>query len=66
MTERQNEIKPITEINSYQERILLMRSERPKDWQMLSPSTRMAALTYEAGRREFERLKEINQPAQAA
>lgn len=53
----ETQIQPISEANSYQEKILSLRSTSPDTWSNFDPSTRMAALMYEAGRREFFRLE---------
>lgn len=37
--------------NLYLERLLSLRTSRPNDWNLLSPSSKLAALNYEAQRR---------------
>ena len=38
--------------NIYLEKLLSLRTSRPKDWNLLSPSSKLAALNYEAQRRK--------------
>ena len=38
--------------NLYLEKLLQLRTTRPKDWAALSPSAKLAALNYESQRRQ--------------
>lgn len=39
-------------VNPFYEKVLSLRASRPKSWAVLSPATKLAALHYEAARRQ--------------
>lgn len=57
MNEQMAQVQPIEAPNAFMEKLLELRSTKPKDFALISPNMRLSLLYYEAGRREHLRLE---------
>ena len=58
--------KPAFEVNHFYERIIALRKSNPRDFDALSPTTRVVLGQYESQKREAQRLEAIRTEAGAA
>ena len=57
--ERRETVLPIREPNAFMEKLLTLRSTKPREFALISPSMKLSLLHYEAGRREHLRLEDL-------
>lgn len=55
------QLEPGCPPNAYLDKLLELRTVRPKDWNLLAPATKLSALHYEARRRRTVEEKEAQE-----